>query len=129
MKTNSSVSNIDNITKYVYGLVISRYKTIKAFSLATNLPYSTISGVFNRGIYNTNISTILSICKELNLSIDALFNYAPQQFILSKDEEEFLTIYRNSTEKEVLISFIKALSTHDTKALITFDGHRYLQID
>lgn len=122
---------MDNITKTIYDLVISNYKTIKAFSDATKLPYSTVSGIFIRGIDNTNISTVLSVCKELNLSIDALFNSAPQQINLSSDEKELLSIYRNSPDdmKDILISFIKALITQDSSKVEEFRGHKYIQID
>ena len=131
MKKSTPPSNMDSITKSVYDLVISNYKTIKAFSDATKLPYSTVSGIFNRGIYNTNISTVLTVCKELNLSIDALFNSAPQQINLSSDEKELLSIYNDSPAemKDILISFISALVTQDTSNINYFNGHKYIKID
>lgn len=52
--------------------ILAKYKTVSEFSLETGIPNSTISSIFTRGIDGAKISTIIKICKALNLSVDAL---------------------------------------------------------
>jgi len=52
--------------------ILQRYKSIRAFSEETGIPYSTIDSIFKRGIENSSVSTILKICRTLGIDADAL---------------------------------------------------------
>ena len=55
-------------------LILSKYKSIRQFSLAVGLPYGTISSILKRGIVNASIGNIITICKHFGISVDALAN-------------------------------------------------------
>ena len=52
--------------------ILERYKSIREFTIAYNIPYSTLDSVFKRGIDNSSVGVIFKICKSLNISPDAL---------------------------------------------------------
>ena len=53
-------------------LILQRYKSVRAFSEETGIPYSTIDSIFKRGIENSSVSNIIKICRSLNIDADAL---------------------------------------------------------
>lgn len=55
-------------------LIVSKYGTIKAFSLEIGMPYSTLDSIFRRGIQNASITNVIKICKKLQISTDHLCN-------------------------------------------------------
>jgi hypothetical protein len=52
--------------------ILERYKSIREFTIAIDMPYSTLTGVLTRGIDNSSVGVIFKICKALNISPDAL---------------------------------------------------------
>lgn len=53
-------------------LIISRYGDVKSFSTEANIPNSTISSIFKRGIRRANIGNIIALATALNISVDGL---------------------------------------------------------
>lgn len=53
-------------------LILERYKSIREFTTRIDIPYSTVDSVLKRGINNSNIITIIRICKALGISADKL---------------------------------------------------------
>ena len=53
-------------------LIIDNYGSVKHFSEVANLPYQTVISILNRGIMNAGVQNIIDMCKELDLSVDAL---------------------------------------------------------
>lgn len=55
-------------------LILSRYRSIREFTIAIDMPYTTIDSIFRRGIGNSSVSNVIKICKALGISADALAN-------------------------------------------------------
>ena len=53
-------------------LILKRYDSVREFTIAIDIPYTTMSSIFKRGIDNSSVSNIIKICKALNISADAL---------------------------------------------------------
>ena len=53
-------------------LILSRYRSIREFTIVIDMPYTTIDSIFRRGIGNSSVSTIIKICKALGISADEL---------------------------------------------------------
>lgn len=51
--------------------ILERYRSVRAFCNAHNLPYSTIDNVFKRGVDSVSISTATQLCTALNLDLAA----------------------------------------------------------
>lgn len=58
----------EKLKKYI----LSRYHSIREFTIESEIPYTTMSSIFNRGIDNSSIKNVVKICKALNISVDAL---------------------------------------------------------
>lgn len=70
---------MDSITKLIKNEIKQQYKSVKKFSEASGIPYSTLSNALAKGIEGTSYETVVKICKLLNIkqSIDGdiiLFN-------------------------------------------------------
>ncbi len=53
-------------------MIIARYGSILQFSKQSGIPNTTLISVFERGLLRTNISTVIRLCEELNLSVDEI---------------------------------------------------------
>lgn len=61
-----------SIEQELKGLILEQYKSIRAFSLEVDIPYSTIDTMLKRGISGTAISTVTKICNALDIDTDSL---------------------------------------------------------
>ena len=55
-------------------LIKNEYKSIRAFSQVTKIPYSTIDNIFKRSIQGVNIQVVLKICSVLNIDVEEIKN-------------------------------------------------------
>ena len=53
-------------------LILSRYKSLRQFSLDIDMPYSTIDTMLKKGIGGASIQNIIKICQALAIDTDAL---------------------------------------------------------
>jgi len=53
-------------------LILQRYKSVLAFCEAAGMPYSTVDSIFKRGVNNSSVAKVITICKELNIDADEL---------------------------------------------------------
>lgn len=53
-------------------MVLDRYGSVREFSIRFNIPYSTITSIFKRGVANAGINTIIKLCDALGISTDEL---------------------------------------------------------
>ena len=52
--------------------ILSKYKSVRAFTTAINIPYSTLDSVFKRGIQNAGVSTMIKVFDALDLDIECI---------------------------------------------------------
>ena len=50
------------------GVILSRYKSIRQFAVAMNIPYSTLITALERGVDGMAYSTVIKICEALSLN-------------------------------------------------------------
>ncbi len=53
-------------------LILSQYKSVRAFSTVTKIPYSTLDNIFRRGIGGTGVSTVYKICDTLGITVEGI---------------------------------------------------------
>lgn len=58
----------DKLKEYI----LDRYKSIREFTQAVDMSYSTVDSILKRGIGNSSVSNIIKICKALKISADEL---------------------------------------------------------
>lgn len=52
--------------------ILSKYKSIRAFTTAINIPYSTLDSVFKRGITNAGVTTMIKVFGALDLDVESI---------------------------------------------------------
>lgn len=52
--------------------ILSKYKSVRAFTTSIDVPYSTLDSVFKRGISNAGVSTMIKVFNALNLDIESI---------------------------------------------------------
>lgn len=60
-----------NIENELRNLILEKYGTLVEFCKKIDIPTSTLYSIFNRGLNNANITSVITICKELGISADA----------------------------------------------------------
>ena len=53
-------------------LIVSRYGNVSIFTKSIGIPNSTFASIMQRGIMNSNISSVYKVCRALHISIDKL---------------------------------------------------------
>lgn len=79
-----------SIEEQLKELIIRKYGSVNKFAQTCGLSTSTVATIFSRGVNKTNISTIIKICQQLEISADSL---ADGQ-IVSKLSEEKINKYK-----------------------------------
>lgn len=88
--------------------ILSRYKSIREFTMAIDIPYTTLDSVFRRGISNAGVSTIIRIFQALDLDVESIPNgtlrmsndtkkepTTPEGDRLKDEEREIIQLYRS----------------------------------
>lgn len=81
-------------------VILSNYKSIRAFTLDIDVPYSTIDTMFKRGIKGTSIYTVAKVCKALNIDplqlMENKIHFIEKVYdtSLSEQENEHIKKYR-----------------------------------
>ena len=96
-------------------LVLSSYGSIREFSLALNMPYSTLDSIFKRGVEKASIGNIIRICEALSISVDGLAAgkivsvYSDEA---TSTEGELIRLYRSLNEKgkEIVLTTVRAFA-------------------
>jgi predicted transcriptional regulator len=60
------------IEEQLKDFILSKYRSILEFTKLACLPYSTVDNIFKRGMQNSNVFTLITICRTLGISIDDL---------------------------------------------------------
>ena len=97
-------------------LILSRYQSIREFTIAIDIAYSTFDTIMKRGIRNANVSNVIKICNALHISADAL----------ADGEIATVTFVSNEINTAPLQfeNVIKEFKTYLLSHNITMDGKR-----
>ena len=58
----------DKLKEYI----LSKYKSIRAFTQEADLPYSTVDTMFKRGIMGMSVQNVINMCNTLSIDINKL---------------------------------------------------------
>ncbi|MDT9336923.1 hypothetical protein P3F01_11120 [Clostridium perfringens] len=111
---------MDTIENKLKELILTKYKSLREFTLKIGMPYSTFDTILKRGVDKANIINILKICNELDISADKLANGIIEynnvekdtySINLSKEETTLLENYNklNKFGKNKVINYTKDL--------------------
>lgn len=95
--------------------ILSRYKSVRAFTTAIGIPYTTLDSVFKRGIQKAGVSTMIKVFNALNLDIESIqdgelrpsqsnitsvYNRARGERVVSESEYRIVAAYRVASEAD-----------------------------
>lgn len=111
--------------------ILSKYKSIRAFTTAIDIPYSTLDSAFKRGIMNAGISTMIKVFAALDLDIESVREPTLRRksdekigpLVLNKEEENLVSMYRelNQEGQEKVVGYARDLvRTCDYKKVGSF---------
>lgn len=94
-------------------LILARYHSIREFTNVIDLPYTTLDSMFRRGIAVSSISNVVRVCKELEISVDAL----------ADGEIVFIKKSNNAGELIEIKEIVNDIRNTLSKENVTIDGH------
>ena len=97
-------------------LILTRYHSLREFTIDINIPYTTLHSIFRRGIDNSSLSNVIKICNALNISVDAL---AVGEIVFVKKQKPSEQPINDRYEIKEIIEDTKDLLNHRK---ITIDG-------
>lgn len=109
----------DRLKKYI----LDRYGDMKTFSSKSGIPNSTLSSMFQRGIFNSTIGRVIQLTSALDISIDELVDgkITPKSLIMQNAAEssaisyDLIRIYQtlNQEGKDFLLKQARLISQSD----------------
>jgi len=95
--------------------ILTKYKSLREFSIKNGIPYSTVSNIFNRGLMNSGVSLILNVCHILNIDLESLVagkivekNLTSEE--LTPKESLVASAYRNNREMQPAVDRLLNIS-------------------
>ena len=92
----------DEMSKKLKALIITEYGTVKRFAEVSNIPASTLTSSFSRGIANMPIERMIKICDILDVDVKTLEprkKVEPKSVILSEKEDRLIRSFGALTDK------------------------------
>lgn len=85
-------------------LILAQYKSVRSFSIAAGIPYTTVDSMLKRGVLNASVGTAIKVCKCLGISTDGLADgeiipYEKSDMAFSIEEREMIQKYRLLDER------------------------------
>lgn len=91
--------------------ILSKYKSIRDFTIKANIPYSTIENALKRGISGTSVSTVIKICELLNIDTESL----AKGLIVPRTAPDATINF--SSKENLLVNKYRQLDIHGQKAI------------
>lgn len=108
--------------------ILSNYKSIMQFAKSADLPYTTVKGIFSRGIWGTSIQNITRICNVLSIDINALVDGEIKPKInvgnLSNHEKKVITSYRQKPEMQPAVDRLLGVDEEEPELIPTLVAAR-----
>ena len=66
------MTTVPSIEEQLKQEILSQYRSVRAFTQAIGLPYSTVDNIFKRGIGGTAVTTVAKVFRALGLELDSI---------------------------------------------------------
>lgn len=71
-------------------MINDRYGSVRQFAIQTNLPYTTVLSILDRGVLNAKTLNVFKMCENLSINIESLKN---GKIRASSDQSDISLIY------------------------------------
>ena len=103
--------------------ILEKYRSIREFSIAINIPYNTVDSVLKRGIINSGVHTVMKIFDSLNISLESISSGKLEQKnkfetvqmdesndLNKKFDDLWISLDSNSMRQEALTIFLETMA-------------------
>lgn len=100
-------------TELILKLINEKYKSIRQFSIAADIPYSTVKSGLKAGINGMAVENVIKMCTALDIRVDTLivsdFAAKKENDQLSADEYFLLKKYRSlsAQSKQEIMNYLE----------------------
>lgn len=105
------------VEEKIKDLILSRYKSLREFSIEYDIPYTTLKSMLVRGIGNSSVTNVIKLCKSLSISADSLADGKIEPVRKRDQSSKNIT---DSIEVKEIIDDTKELLSHC--GFVTLDG-------
>lgn len=84
--------------KMLKDYILSRYNSVREFTIQADIPYTTLDSIFKRGIGNSSVTNVIKICRALGISADGLADGRIEPY--NKNHNKNITESAKITESE-----------------------------
>jgi hypothetical protein len=102
-------------------MILEKYKSVRAFTMALDMPYSTIDSMLKRGIDGASVVTVLKVCMALDIDIEGLLNGK----IVPKVPIQKADALANLSDQDLLIASAYHMASDDDKAVVDAALRKY----
>lgn len=92
-------------TEFILTLIKGKYKSVRQFAFAANIPYSTVKSGLKAGINGMAVETVIKMCNTLGIRLESLMPVqAPfcDSLQLSSEEWRLISKFRSLSENSRL---------------------------
>lgn len=100
--------------------ILSKYNSLRDFTIKNHMPYSTLASVLDRGIRKANGQTLFKICEALDISADDLSDgrIVSRSDSVSWQDKLLLEAYKNSLPEDSLLIIAYHAADPGTQAAV-----------
>lgn len=105
----------EELQKYI----LDKYKSVMQFSKIAEIPYTTVKGIFTRGIWGASVQNVTKICDILEIDINELIkgNIKSQSksHYLSEHEHKLIKSYRQQPSMQETVDRLLGIEEEHIK--------------
>ena len=101
------------IEEMLKDFILTQYKSIREFCVVSNVPYSTLTNIFKRGIMGSGVSNVIKICKALNIDTESLINGEIKERAIdniTSEEKNVVQAYRSKPQMQEAVNTLLGVS-------------------
>lgn len=106
-----------DVNELILKLIREKYKSVRQFSIAADIPYTTVKSGLKSGVRGMAVETVIKMCNALDIHIESLLNNEDTQ---AKDAEKHL-----SGDEYYIVERYKALSTLSKREVVNYMDYLY----
>ena len=112
-------------------LILEKFKSVRAFTRAIEVPYSTIDSMLKKGVSGTGIGTMIKVCNALDVDIESIESGDLRQKkssgrpIAHPEDEETDSVYKvlvNGLSSIGLININEDITEKQAEVIISLAG-------
>lgn len=101
--------------EYIKTLIVDKGYSVKSFSKAVGLPYSTLRSMLSSGVGGAAVDNVIKICKGLGITVDTLnkCGCVDGSVALSGKERTLINSYRSHPELQIAVDKLLGIEDYE----------------